>query len=190
LVIDSEGCSQPGPAVTVSQPDTLIAQVLDKQDITNAQDGLLVVGAQGGTAPYTYTLLPTGTLQGFGTFTFDTAQAGEYVVEINDARLCGPVVTDTIEILDLTTTGIEYAGSMEPRVFPNPATDIVTVEIEIADEEVVMEVMSLTGQVVYSREVYTSGGMLRETIEVSEFAEGMYMLRLNGRTVNTRIVVN
>ncbi|MFH0756503.1 MAG: T9SS type A sorting domain-containing protein [Bacteroidota bacterium] len=189
VVIDKENCTEVGPLVTINQPDSLDVQVISTEDITLAGDGSIVVGTQGGTAPYTYTLLPDGILQGFGTFTLASGQGGKYVVEVSDGRLCGPASTDTIEILDFTT-GVEEFGGVVARVFPNPATNLVTVEMEMEDGEAAMEVLSLTGQVVIRQEAYPSGGLLKESIDVSGLARGMYMLRINQRTLNTRIVVN
>ncbi len=78
------------------EPDPLVIEVISTANITLNSDGLIVVGAQGGTSPYTYTLLPDGEPQGYGTFIFSPGDQGFYVVEMNDGNLCGPVRTDTI----------------------------------------------------------------------------------------------
>ncbi len=40
--------------------------------------------------------------RGYGTFIFSPGNEGNYVVEMNDVKLCGPVRTDTILIRYLT----------------------------------------------------------------------------------------
>lgn len=190
VVIDKGGCEQTGQLVSLSQPELLELELISSTDITVTEDGSIVVGAQGGTSPYTYTLMPDNVLQGYGTFIFARGDSGRYVVQLNDGNLCGPVSTDTIWIQDLSSVGINDLGGLMLRVFPNPATDVVTVEMPMEAAEVSMEVLSLTGQIVLSKRAYTTGGVLRETINVSDLADGMYMLRLNGETLKSAFVVN
>jgi len=112
------------------------------------------------------------------------------VIDLHDGPLCGPVRTDSIEIKDLTHVGFEELSGIDLRVFPNLASNVITVEMPMEAAEVTMEVLSLTGQVMISRQVYTSSGVLRETIDVSDLARGMYMLRVNGKTLKSGVVVN
>ncbi|MBN1415445.1 MAG: T9SS type A sorting domain-containing protein [Bacteroidales bacterium] len=190
VVIDQKNCAQEGPVVTVGQPDTLRIELVSSADITNEADGSIVVAATGGTTPYTFTLLPDNLIQGFGTYTFQPGDSGRYVVQVNDAKNCGPVETDSIDIMDFYGVGFEDISGLEVRMFPNPASNMITLEMPLDETEVTLEVMSLTGQVMISRQVYPSGGVLMETIDVSDLSKGMYMLRVNGKTMRSGIVVN
>ena len=69
-VMDREFCQQSGPTAQILEPDPLVIEVISKSDISADADGFLVIGALGGTSPYTYTLLPNGETQTFGTFIF------------------------------------------------------------------------------------------------------------------------
>ncbi len=60
VVIDAENCTQIGPLITLTQPDTLLANFVSKEDILHhtdwrgdeqVTDGSLVVTASGGTSP-------------------------------------------------------------------------------------------------------------------------------------------
>ena len=191
VVLDAKGCAQAGPTVTVGQPDLLEIEVISTSDITDDADGSIVVSATGGKSPFTYTLLPNDLVQGFGTFSFAPGDSGQYVVELTDGPGCGPVRTDTIEILDLTgPDGLEMFSENSLKVFPNPASNLVNVEMQLDAVEVNIEVVSLMGQIVMRKEAFTSGGELRETLDVSDLAKGMYMLRVNGQTLKSSIVVN
>ncbi len=190
VVIDAKYCSKAGPVVTIQQPDPLALEVISTADITAGTDGSIVVAASGGKSPYTYTLQPNGTLQGFGTFYFGEGDSGIYVVEVNDGQNCGPVASDSIEILDLTYVGFQDFSGIALKIFPNPSTDVVTVEMTLEADEVTMELLNLAGQVVMSRQAFTTGGLLRESLDVSDLAQGMYMLRVNGQTLQSAIVVN
>ena len=66
----------------------------------------------------------------------------------------------------------------------------MTLEMPYVAMEATLEVLSLSGQVMISRQVYSSGGVIRETINVSDLAKGMYMLRIGGQTLRSGIVVN
>ncbi|MCP4313627.1 MAG: T9SS type A sorting domain-containing protein, partial [Bacteroidetes bacterium] len=190
LVIDKENCTEVGDLVALTQPDSLGIEVVSVADITADGDGSIVVSAIGGSAPYTYTLQPGGVPQVLGKFDFAPGDSGFYVVEVNDLGQCGPVATDTIEIKDYVSgVGIDEFGGVELRVFPNPSADLITIEMPLGAAEVSMEVLSLAGQVVMRRQAYTTGGVLRETIDVSDLASGMYMLRVNGQALKSAIVV-
>jgi hypothetical protein len=189
VVVDQENCSEQGPTVTINQPDPLIVEVFSTADITLAEDGSIVVTASGGTTPYTFTLQPDGTVQAFGTFTFAAGDSGTYTVEIDDANNCGPVSTDAIVIRDLTT-GFEDLSVMGLKLFPNPTSGEITIEMPTKADEVMLEILNLTGQVVFNMKAHTSSGMLRETIDVSRLEKGMYMLRVDGQTLRSGIVVN
>jgi len=190
VVIDQKNCTGVGPVVTVGQPDSLRIELISSSDITNEADGSIVVAATGGTTPYTFTLLPDNLIQGFGTYTFQPGDSGRYVVQVNDAKNCGPVETDSIDIMDFYGVGFEDISELEVRMFPNPASRMITLEMPLEEAEVTLEIMSLTGQVLMSRQVYPSGGVLREDIDVSDLSRGMYMVRVNGKTLRSGIVVN
>ncbi|MEN8193438.1 MAG: T9SS type A sorting domain-containing protein [Bacteroidota bacterium] len=188
VVIDKEGCAQPGNIETVNQPDTLVIESVTFSDITADADGLIEVAASGGSSPYTFTLQPVGTVQGFGTFTFGLSDSGVYYVEVNDLQNCGPVTTDSITINNVV--GIYNYSDLQVKVFPNPTSGIMTLEMPFEGMEATMEVLSLTGQVMVSRQVYSSGGVIREKIDLSDLAKGMYMLRVDGQTLKSGVVVN
>ncbi len=67
---------------------------------------------------------------------------------------------------------------------------MITVEMPYEGFECSLEILSLAGQVVRSRQVYSSGGVIRETLDVSDLSKGMYMLRVDGQTLKSGIVVN
>ncbi|MFO7934532.1 MAG: T9SS type A sorting domain-containing protein, partial [Bacteroidales bacterium] len=100
------------------------------------------------------------------------------------------VKTDSIDIMDFYGVGFEDLSELKVRIFPNPASGMITLEMPLEEAECTLEVLSLTGQVIMSRQVYSTGGVLRETIDVSDLSKGMYMLRVDGKTLRSGIVVN
>jgi hypothetical protein len=191
VVIDKEGCAQPGPTVTVNQPDTLTIEVLSAEDVTDFEDGVIQVAAYGGTAPYTFTLQPDSIVQGFGTYNFAIGDTGVYVVEVSDLRNCGPAATDTIEMnYDPEPNSLDPTNAPELRVYPNPTSGMFTLEMPIDVDDCTIDVLSLSGQVVHSHQAYSTGGMIIEVMDVSHLSKGMYMLRVNGKTLKSGVVVN
>ncbi|MDF1573608.1 MAG: T9SS type A sorting domain-containing protein [Bacteroidales bacterium] len=200
VVIDAENCAEVGPLVTLTQPDTLLAQFVSKDDIlhhtdwrgdVDITDGSLVVSATGGTGPYTFQLIPGGSPQALGTYTFTYADSGKYVVAVNDINGCGPSETDTIEINVIRTSavGVDDFEGAGVKIYPNPTAGILTLEMPFEGGVCDMEVLNMTGQVVLKRQVYPSGGIINETLDLSDKAKGLYMLKINGEALRSAIMV-
>ena len=65
------------------------------------------------------------------------------------------------------------------KVFPNPAKDFVTVQMdEVAGETVIIEVVNSMGQVVYQDQVAAMGS-INETLATKSLEAGLYILRLS-----------
>jgi len=56
--------------------------------------------------------------------------------------------------------------------------------------ECVIEVLSMTGQIVNSSVGYTNGGELNEVINLGHLSGGMYMIKIDGRALKSGIVIN
>jgi len=71
-------------------------------------------------------------------------------------------------------------------VYPVPAIDRITVEVENPDNsELLMEIYSNTGVLVHSE--HTVHGT---TVDLSDFSKGMYILRIQGeRVFETRKII-
>jgi len=188
LIQDENLCSSMAVDTSIVAPDSLKITLITSQDITSNQDGSINVTVAGGTEPYKYTLTPGDIVQDSGTFTFVEGEGGTYTIEVDDANNCGPISTDDIDILD--RTAVDESLWYNARIYPNPTSGMVTLELPFDKADCTMEVVSLTGQVVISKRVSSIGGFLKESLDMSEFPKGMYMLRVDGRTLRSGIVVN
>jgi hypothetical protein len=71
------------------------------------------------------------------------------------------------------------AGLAWLSIYPNPANDIMTVNLTTAKEEnVQMTVYDILGKVIYSIPPMQISGQHEENIDVSNFAQGLYLLRI------------
>ncbi len=73
-------------------------------------------------------------------------------------------------------TGVENAGLAEIKVFPNPSNGIIT--ISAPDKITNVSLYNITGKVVFTAVINS----VTETIDFSNFAKGMYILKVE--TVN------
>jgi large repetitive protein len=85
-------------SINLNQPEILDFDdiIITKIGCLGIDDGKIEVIAQGGNAPYTYTLNPGGISNGTGVFT--GLSQGFYTVNLNDNNACGPVTSSSLEI--------------------------------------------------------------------------------------------
>lgn len=189
-VKDANGCETVlDSEVSINEPDELTITLVSNSDITDEADGEIVVSAAGGTAPYAYSINPSAGTQGpDSVFTFGAGEEGVYVVELDDANNCGPKSTASITISDLTN--INDWNQINASIYPNPSSGMVTVEFTTDKVEMTMEVFSIDGRNVMHRQVYSSGGQVRETLDLSGLDKGMYMIRVDQQTLSNAVVLN
>lgn len=80
----------------------------------------------------------------------------------------------------------EYA--LEARVFPNPTTNLINVEIDATTDQFLARIFSANGQQVLTKKLNTAKGQL----DLSNLSNGIYLLQLNdieGATHREKIMV-
>jgi hypothetical protein len=99
------------------------------------------------------------------------------LVQVNDGH--GGTLTQQVPVIvnNIVETGIGDANEdLSFKVYPVPAIDRVTVELDNPENaELLLEIYSNTGRLMHSE--YTVHG---NTIDLSEFSKGMYILRIQG----------
>ncbi len=90
-------------------------------------------------------------------------------------------------ILAYTFVGLDEISAVEATLYPNPATNNLTIELTDKNAVAELTVVDLFGKVVYTSAINGS-----TTIDVSELTSGVYLVRLNnnGQTSSTRFVKN
>ena len=90
-------------------------------------------------------------------------------------KIAGKYTFAKIPVSITTTTGNqEISNSLNPvRVYPNPATDFISIN---SDENV--EIFSLNGMKVYTNSNYKKD----EKINLSQFEKGIYFVKTNNQT--------
>lgn len=95
----------------------------------------------------------------------------------------------TIYVTDLLETGVrEFENDLSLRVYPVPAVEFITVEVDNPDnKDLLLEIFSDAGKLVHSERT-----IVGNTIYLNEFSDGMYILRVSGENVfqTRKIVLN
>ena len=100
--------------------------------------------------------------------------------------------TDTIPFLVPWPSNIEEINTLAARVYPNPAEDKINIEIDnTGEQETVIELVTVTGTVIYRKEYRNSQDHFTGQIDVSGYARGMYFVRIRqgGAVYNGKIVL-
>lgn len=102
---------------------------------------------------------------------------GEYTVTLTVTNSCG---TDQFTMTVSTTAiGIEEANGVSFVLFPNPASENINLQVSgDINEDVRMDVISITGGLVSSRTLHNISMNEIISIDVNGLAEGIYYLRL------------
>lgn len=93
-----------------------------------------------------------------------------------------PLLPDSLARIGSGTSGLadfSHDLSTNFRVYPNPASDQISVVLESTlGEEVVLQVIDLQGKIWISREV--SSGTYREQISLNDLRAGIYFIKIQG----------
>lgn len=90
-------------------------------------------------------------------------------------------------------TNVETEVTSEPEisVFPNPTSGSISLIVKEADfQDAKIELIDISGRRIYQRKITTSGGFVRESIDMSQLSAGVYHLSIitSGKTFTERVV--
>ncbi|MCG3166749.1 MAG: hypothetical protein POELPBGB_02531 [Bacteroidia bacterium] len=179
-VTDAHNC-ETSNSFTIEEPSE---PIIVNGDVTNpvsatSNDGEIDITVSGGTEPYSYSWSNGETTQDLT----DLAP-GLYVVTVTDYFGC-----TTIEIYIVgDPTGIEEANAISNNisVYPNPATNYVTVEANGYSIEIV-RIVDMLGQTVSETQVNSS----KTQLDVTTLSQGAYFVQLlvNDQLITKRMNV-
>jgi hypothetical protein len=120
---------------------------------------------------------------------FEVQNSYKIIVQSNDGN--GGILNQqfTITVNDIVETIInEVKNGFSLKIYPNPADDKLTIEIENpGNEEFLLEIVNNAGSVVYSESIIST-----KMINISEFANGIYFVRFTGNNIYiiNKIIIN
>jgi len=82
-------------------------------------------------------------------------------------------------------TSMNSSGNLICKIYPNPSSNMITVDLEnIAEGVVNFSVVNLNGEIVMEKDVLSGGDELKEDIDISKLSNGMYFINIQiGETV-------
>lgn len=144
---------------TLGEPDVLSANITSNPSSATANP-------IGGTPPYTYQWSNGQTSQ-----TATALATGTYQLTVTDANGCS--FESSIDFV--STTGIDSPNlDVEISISPNPASDWINVSSDFSFNSVSYQILDITGRVVASDQLLSKSTL----IDISDFAEGTYMIRI------------
>jgi len=92
----------------------------------------------------------------------------------------------------ITATRQQMGSAAEVKVYPNPASDLVTLAVKGFSGNTLIEVFDVGGKKVLSRSVLLRDGALSVGLDVTPLSSGVYVIRLtaDSRMETARLAVS
>jgi len=162
----------PGPAGTIAGNDTICSNY-ETYNFTVP----FIIGA----STYSWTV-PVGTaiISGNGSKSIDlkiSPEAESGLVTVQGKNNCGSGTVSEKNITVKICTGI-YQNIIENdiRVYPNPASGLLTIEITNGEKIVYLHILDIRGQVVFQKALESTPSEFTHMVDVSAFSRGIYFL--------------
>ncbi|MDD2995309.1 MAG: CotH kinase family protein [Paludibacter sp.] len=98
-----------------------------------------------------------------------------------------------LQKMEMITTGLLHAATLEADIYPNPASSYVSVRFNsIGDQSVSLSICDLSGKMLAHTNTQTQAGVNVLTLSVSNLQSGVYLLQLknsDGSVYNSKLVV-
>lgn len=99
---------------------------------------------------------------------------GEYTLQVDVSD--GDLTTSASVIVTVTGVGIEEMGTGSMKLYPNPVTDKITVELPgMAHASAILKIYSITGAAVFNAELV----QLRTEIDLGSLDKGLYLITVD-----------
>jgi hypothetical protein len=174
-VTDGNLCTGTGTIVII-EPTAISIDSENFTDATTqtAADGSVTLTASGGTGTLEYTLSPGTIINTTGVFS--NLIPDDYTVNVTDDNACGPVSSNTITV-GYPDAIIDISKSDKIKMYPNPTSDKLFIEIDYEFDNLKIEVLSISGQIILNKEI-KSHGITKEVLDLSAYPKGVYFIRV------------
>ncbi|MFN8322776.1 MAG: PKD domain-containing protein [Chitinophagales bacterium] len=180
-VSDANGCSV-SYSVNPTQPDLIQVAVSATNTASDVNNGTATIDSIiGGFAPFTYLWN-----NGATTSSVSNAGPGVYTVTVTDNLGCTGTTSVVVSVNPLS--GLSDLALIAFRVYPNPASSQLTVELISfnAGEETTVSLKNILGQTLLHKNLYS----VQTQLDISSFNNGVYLFEiLQGNRKTIRQVV-
>ena len=152
----------PQVAIEASPNDTVCANETMTLDAGNSGNSYL--WSTGQTSNYIVVLNPAGGEQ-------------TYWVQVTNGEICSGY--DTISVYFDPCTGLsEINPESKIKIFPNPAADILNIELTGINSEVLLSVLSPDGKLIQKQKALPVNHTIQSQLNLSELQKGIYLLKV------------
>lgn len=112
--------------------------------------------------------------------------SGSYTVEVTDNNGC----TTESDPYEVTLVGITNSEEIKFRIWPNPVSDLLFIQLSESVGFRALEVLASDGRLVYQEDISHAAGVRQ--VDINALAKGVYTVRLTGinASVTSRFVKN
>ncbi len=115
-------------------------------------------------------------------YTVSSSNPATYTVTVTDYDKSSCVTTESVYVLP--TAGVASYADLDLAIYPNPASDYITIEAEdLTNEDFFIEIYSITNQLIWS-DYHDGNGTYTNKLDVGGFNDGVYLLRIRNEKVN------
>ena len=170
-VTDANGCSAE-VEVEISEPEALtLSATITDADV--AGEGAISLIVSGGTEPYEFDWTGDGGFTGDSQDIEGLQAPATYSVVVTDANGCvtsgGPYEVDDVY-------SVLHLDHVPFSVYPNPARDVIQLNMEEVTRDAVMTIYDASGRVMWTRS--SDRWIGRFTVDVSGWASGTYHIQV------------
>jgi len=111
---------------------------------------------------------------------------GTYTVTLTAVNSCGEINTKTMQVSVNVNSSIQESTATNVQLYPNPTSGFATVLIQgLNSTDADVQLMDLTGRILISKKVSASNLGLETTLNLSKYAAGVYMVRIQSGDFST-----
>ncbi|MBU8892228.1 MAG: T9SS type A sorting domain-containing protein [Bacteroidales bacterium] len=182
--VDDDNNCGPVKSSSIAIAEPLVITI-DSENSTDASsqttaDGTITITASGGTGNLTFTLKPDNTSNQTGIFTSILPE--DYTVEVSDENDCGPLTSGIITV-SFPDAIEDILANDRIRIYPNPTSDKIFIEVDIDNDNLSVEVLSVSGQILLNK-VIKSNGVTKDELDLSSYPKGVYFIRIFNNQFN------
>ncbi|MEM6261292.1 MAG: T9SS type A sorting domain-containing protein [Bacteroidota bacterium] len=175
IVRDANGCTFTTSQVVVNQPQPVVYNISTIDDDGTGIGTITVVINGGGSGPFTFNWSTGATNSGVTSFITGLSQ-GTYVFTITDSDNC--TTTDSVIINGPVSISPQEAGLSEVFMFPNPATNAVTLRIAMPEfMQVNLQLLDTHGRTLVTRQL-EGNRSIETTLDVGSLSAGVYVMQI------------